>query len=289
MSTNRSFIVAARDLYSGRSAFERALRLAGAGDRIILVHVKSKSLLPQLGEGEGPAISNAAPSVGVAKTWLDELAQSGAPNSSDLAIETLVLEGKPGTVISDYARQIGASAIVVAAHREGIMRAMMLGSTALRILRFAPCPVVVARESNVSEYQSAVVAVDLDPAAARVITAAQNLLPKAELTLLHIYRLVGEGQMRLSGLTEQDLVPLRQQALADAEREMAQLRAQIPLAKVSLESGFAGSAILELILRQHSNVLVISQHRGSQLEERTLGSVTQFLLYHCPCDLILVP
>ena len=289
MNTSRSFLVAARDLYSGRSAFERARRLAVAGDRIILVHVERKSLLPKLGEGDlSSANPNAASADGNANTWLDELAQSFASDAS-VAIETVMLEGKPGTVISEYARQVSASAIVVAAHREGVMRAMVLGSTALNILRFAPCPVVVARESNVTEYRSAVIAVDLDPAAARVIAAAQSLLLKAEPTLLHVYRLVGEGQMRLSGLTEQNLVPLREQARASVENEMAQLRAQIPLAKVSLEYGFAGSAILEFITRQHSNVLVISQHRGSQLEERTLGSVTQFLLYHCPCDLILVP
>jgi len=246
-------------------------------------------LLPLLGEGElRHAIPDDVLSVGVAKTWLDELARSFAFDTS-VEIETVVLEGRPGTVISDYARQVGASAIVVAAHREGVMRAMVLGSTALRILRFAPCPVVVARDNNVTEYQSAVVAVDLDPAAARVIAATQSLLPRAEPTLLHVYRLVREGQMRLRGLTEQELVPLREQARVKAEREMARLLTQIPLAKVSLDYGFAGSAILEFISRQHSSVLVISQHRGSPLEERTLGSVTQFLLYYCPCDLILVP
>ena len=289
MNTSRSFLVAARDLYSGRPAFERARKLAVAGDRIILVHVERKSLLPQPDEGDLPSASPVAPiSDGVAMTWLDELAQSFAFDAS-VAIETVVLEGNPGRVISDYARQVSASAIVVAAHREGIMRAMVLGSTALRILRFAPCPVVVARESKVTEYQSAVIAVDLDPAAARLIAAAQGLLLKAEPTLLHVYRLVGEGQMRLSGLTEQALLALREQARASVEKEMAQLRTQIPLAKVSLEYGFAGSAILEFVTRQNSNVVFISQHRGSQLEERTLGSVTQFLLYHCPCDLILVP
>jgi len=288
MSTSRTFLVAARDLDSSRLAVERARLLARARDRIILVHVERKILLPLGAHEARHAIPDAALSIGTAKTWLDELAQSVASDAS-IEIETVVLEGRAGTVISDFAREVGACAILVAAHRPGIMRAMVFGSTALRILRFAPCPVVVVRDSKVTAYQSAVLAVDLDPAAARVIAAAQNLLPKAQASLLHVYRLVGEGQMRLRGLTEQDLVPLREQALANAEREMAQLGAQIPLANVSLEVGFAGSAIFEFITRQHSNVLVISQHRGSLLEERTLGSVTQFLLYNSPCDLILVP
>ena len=193
MTTSRSFVVAARDLHSASSAFERARRLARAGDRIILVHVQRESLLQLLGEGElRHAIPDAAFASGDANVWLDELAQSFAFDPS-VEIETAVLEGRPGTVISDYARQIDASAIVVAAHREGITRAMVLGSTALRILRFAPCPVVVARDGKVTDYQSAVIAVDLDPAAARVIAATQNLLPNAEPTLLHVYQLTGEG------------------------------------------------------------------------------------------------
>jgi nucleotide-binding universal stress UspA family protein len=58
---------------------------------------------------------------------------------------------------------------------------------------------------------------------------------------------------------------------------------------VLLEQGFAASAILEIVHNLRPDVLLLSQHRGSLLEQRTIGSVTQFLLYNCPCDLILVP
>lgn len=290
MTISRSFVVAVRDLDSAHLAFERTKRFARSGDRIILVHVERNNLLPLLGAGELRHAIPDAPLAGrISNVWLEDLGRSFAFDPS-IEIETLVLEGKPGTAISDYARHIGASAIVVAAHREGIMHAMVFGSTALRILRHAPCPVVVvARDSSVTEYQTAVVAVDIDPAAERVLATTRDLLPQAELNLLHVYRLHEEGQLRLRGMSEDDLVPLREHVRAEAERGMASLQATVPLAKINLEYGFPGSAILSFVLSQRSNILVISQHRGSQLEERTLGSVTQFLLYNCPCDLVLVP
>ena len=289
MTISRSFVVAVRDLDSARLAFECARRFARSGDRIILVHVERKSLLMLLGAGElRHAVPDAPLADRASNTWLEDLGRSFAFDPL-IEIETVVLEGKPGTVISDYARHIGASAIVVAAHREGVLHAFAFGSTALRILRHAPCPVVVARDSSVTEYQTAVAAVDIDPAAERVLATTRDLLPQAELNLLHVYRLHEEGQLRLRGLSEDDLVPLREHVRAEAERGMASLQETVPLAKINLEHGFAGSAILSFILSQRSNILVISQHRGSQLEERTLGSVTQFLLYNCPCDLVLVP
>ena len=62
-----------------------------------------------------------------------------------------------------------------------------------------------------------------------------------------------------------------------------------PQSSVKLEQGFAASAILEVVREQNPDVLVLSQHRGNLMQERRIGSVAQFLLYNCPCDLILVP
>jgi nucleotide-binding universal stress UspA family protein len=287
---NRSFIVAAREPISARAALERACLLAGAGDTIILLHVEQFNVLQLLGEGQlRQAMSDEQIANWRSTNWLDELSKS-IDLAPSIHVETLVLQGKPGKIISDYARQIRATAIVVAAHREGILHAFAFGSTALGILRHARCPVIVAaRDNSPAEYKNAVVAVDIDPVADRVLANTLALFPKAALNLLHIYRLQAEGQLRLRGLSEDQLAILREHVRDEAERGIASLKTTVPDAKVDLEYGFAGSAILSYVLRQRPNVLVISQHRGSKLEERTLGSITQFLLYNCPCDLVLVP
>lgn len=59
-------------------------------------------------------------------------------------VASVVLEGQPGRSLTDYAAEIGADCIVVASHKPGL-RDFLLGSTAARIVRHAPCSVHVLR------------------------------------------------------------------------------------------------------------------------------------------------
>ena len=59
-------------------------------------------------------------------------------------VEAVVLTGHPGRTITDYAEKIGADCIIVGSHRPE-MKDFFLGSTAARIMRYAPCSVHVLR------------------------------------------------------------------------------------------------------------------------------------------------
>ena len=52
--------------------------------------------------------------------------------------EAIVLTGHAGRTITDYAEKIGADCIIVGSHRPD-MKDFFLGSTAARIMRYAPC------------------------------------------------------------------------------------------------------------------------------------------------------
>jgi len=56
----------------------------------------------------------------------------------------VLLQGRPGSSITDYASEIGADLIVVGSHNPGLSN-YFLGSTAARIVRHAPCSVHVIR------------------------------------------------------------------------------------------------------------------------------------------------
>jgi len=290
MSVARSFVVAAREPVSARSAFERARFLAHPGDRIVLVHVERSGFLQLLGEGE---LRHAIPVERFANwtstSWLDELARATDIDPS-LKIETVLLTGEPAEVIGAYARDIGAAAIIVAAHRKGELRELLIGSTTLKILRRAPCPVVVTRRGPVHAYRKSVAAVDFDPSAERVIAATLNLMPETELTVLHVYRIPNEIQWRMDDSGETGLIErIGQHFRTEAERELTKLRTLAPQAKTSLQYGFAGTEIVNVVQHEKPDVLVVSQHRGSFRHERLIGSTSQFLLYNCPSDLMLVP
>lgn len=56
----------------------------------------------------------------------------------------VILSGHPGPTISEYAEQVGADCIIVGSHKPG-MQDYLLGSTAARVVRHAPCAVHVLR------------------------------------------------------------------------------------------------------------------------------------------------
>lgn len=55
-----------------------------------------------------------------------------------------VVSGHPGIAVPDFAEKMGADLIVVASHRPGLQE-YFLGSTASRVVRRAPCSVLVLR------------------------------------------------------------------------------------------------------------------------------------------------
>ncbi len=59
-------------------------------------------------------------------------------------VETELLEGPPGATITDYARDHDVDCIVIASHKPGLTD-YLLGSTAARVVRHAPCSVHVVR------------------------------------------------------------------------------------------------------------------------------------------------
>ncbi|WP_425093418.1 universal stress protein [Tropicimonas sp. S265A] len=59
-------------------------------------------------------------------------------------IEIHVCTGKPGVEIAQHAADAGIEMVIVGSHRPGL-RDYFLGSTAARVVRRAPCSVLVAR------------------------------------------------------------------------------------------------------------------------------------------------
>lgn len=59
-----------------------------------------------------------------------------------------LLTGKPGEEIVSYASEIKASLIIIPSHGYHGIKRLMLGSVAERVVRLAPCPVLVLRRGE---------------------------------------------------------------------------------------------------------------------------------------------
>jgi universal stress protein A len=67
------------------------------------------------------------------------------PHTPDIKRTSDILEGAPAEMIVDDARRQGVDLIVMGTHGRRGLSHVLLGSVAERVLRTAPCPVLVAR------------------------------------------------------------------------------------------------------------------------------------------------
>jgi len=59
--------------------------------------------------------------------------------------EIAIRIGDPGREIVEYAHEISAGLIVVSSHGQGGLKHLLIGSVAERVVRLAPCPVLVLK------------------------------------------------------------------------------------------------------------------------------------------------
>ncbi len=90
--------------------------------------------------GGEPRILRASEALG--KVWKEQHVEPS------LLRNTMVREGTPHREIAEAARELPADLIIIATKgRRGLARAL-LGSTTEKVVRFAPCPVLVVREKE---------------------------------------------------------------------------------------------------------------------------------------------
>jgi len=123
----------------------RTAKLTGAKVRLVHVYENPGQLLP-MGGYVGPA----ADAFGQLRQQVnDKLSDVAAARSDEgVAIETELVEGVPHRTIIELAKQWKADLIVLGTHgRTGLDRALT-GSVAERVVRLAPCPVLVTRDER---------------------------------------------------------------------------------------------------------------------------------------------
>lgn len=113
-----------------------ARQLGGDQARIVLISVVEDVPTYVAAELPGGVIDKAKQA---AKEKLEGIAREAGANT-----EIEVRSGQASTVILGVAREKRADAIVIASHRPGLAD-YLLGSTAARVVRHAPCSVLVLR------------------------------------------------------------------------------------------------------------------------------------------------
>jgi nucleotide-binding universal stress UspA family protein len=194
-----------------------------------------------------------------------------------------VLVGKDYTDILDHAEKSAANLIVLAAHREDALRAVVIGTTAERVIGFGTRPVLIVKSHPAGQYRRVVVAVDFSASARQAAAFAFDLLPEAEFRLLHASSMAVDGRFS-SGPNA-----------GKAEKIKSDLSAYLPCVgghaaskHLVIRHGPALAVIRDEVTGFNAEVLVVGAQRRSGLTRALIGEIPEDLLARPPCDIIAV-
>jgi nucleotide-binding universal stress UspA family protein len=207
------------------------------------------------------------------------------------AFMPIVVEGTPHSAIVDQAEKLAASLIVVGGHGHGARDDVTLGSVAERVLRYAHCAVLVARDSKPGA--RILVATDLsDPSVPALAEAAREAARSgSEVTALHCFETVTPIAGPEYGVVFAPVLPpeLAAEARNDARARLDQAAQQVGLrAELRVADGAPAATIVKAAQTLDAGLLVIGTHGRTGLRRVVLGSVAETIARTATCSLLVV-
>ena len=209
--------------------------------------------------------------------------------------------GRPYEQIINLAREINADLIALSTRGHSGLKHLLLGSTAERVVRNAPCPVLVARKrkqrtkANREAFavRTILVPTDFSQCALAGTEYAAFLARKlnATLRLFHAmypytnYVFVDRAGVRLSGLAEAVEETARQEM--NALKQMEFLRGL--RLDTEILPGPAVDEICAAASQPDVDLIITSTHGRTGFQHAIIGSVAEHVVRYAECPVLVVP
>lgn len=209
-------------------------------------------------------------------------------------IETCVLFGDPGRQI--VAVSAVADLVVMGSRGCGATHALVLGSVASWVATHSPVPAMIVRGGDrpaaASALDRVVVALDGSPLAESALPAAEKLATELGLPI-HLVRVMDFDPIRAVVQTGTDAASAWSNSLEEtiqqAQEYLASRARRLQdggyIASYELRQGLPVTELLD-VLRSGDVVVVTTRQRG-EFRRWLLGSVTDELIRHAPCPVLL--
>jgi len=219
--------------------------------------------------------------------------------SASLPVETMLITGAPYVEINNAAKDLNSDLVILSTHGRTGLKHFFLGSTAERVVRHAPCPVLTIREQAVRikfpddapcGFKRILVPIDFSDASHQALSYGAAFAERcgAEITLLHVVELPAYPELGYAHVPMKE-AEQKKSALATLELAPLELGENARLVKSSLvRVGNPAQEILEEAARQNSDLIVISTHGHSGLRLLLLGSTTERVVRHAACPVLVV-
>lgn len=283
-------IIAALSLEAGSDpVLERALQLASQhGARLILGHA-----VETIGDAAMWTAAGAAPPVPAlqqeAENRIRRMIGSDRPKN---AVEIVVSTGAPHAIIHGLVQREKADLLVIGPGKPQTIRERLFGSTADRLVRLSPCPILVVRNANPVRYEKIVVAADFSALSGAAFRAAADLAQGTAIDLVHIVDIPLQfEQALLKAGTPQDEIERYRRARASAARKQlrkfraGQHRIASPV-HMRIVHGAPGDSLIALSRSGETDLLAIGLQGQNIVARALLGSVAQRVLQSAGCDVL---
>ncbi len=202
----------------------------------------------------------------------DDLAAHG------LHLQPVVRAGRPAELMRTLTAEHGLDLVVFGRTGVSGLDRVLLGSTAGRLVRSAPCPALVVDERGLPPLTRITCAVDPDEPAPRTVAAAARLAcsQDAELDVVAVVE-AGSGTEDLDGARDRAAAALRDHAPCIPDRWSA--RACIG------ETALHGI----LVAARGASLLVVGTHGRTGLARFLEGSVAESVVEDAPMSVLVVP
>ncbi|MEL6691282.1 MAG: universal stress protein [Pseudomonadota bacterium] len=176
---------------------------------------------------------------------------------------------------------------VVGTHRRRGFLDGMWETTVQKVVRHAPCPVLLVSEDASQVYHTAVLATDFSPASAKAARMAAILAPGIKLEPVNAIHVPYQGRLGAGAAA-----PLEAAFMKDAQVAANNWRAALSLddamcGAVSIKSGSAYGVIKAAVEDTGAPLLAIGAHRRAGALPAVLGSIANDLLREPPCDILI--
>jgi nucleotide-binding universal stress UspA family protein len=196
--------------------------------------------------------------------------------------------GSPHREIVELARRVHADLVIVgAAESHG-----MLGSTADRVIRNAPCPVLALRSAAAFPPTRVEIPVDLSPISAHALRRGLELLKQIGFPIAETEVLFVLNPFEVGGSINFTAEQIRRFAGEEMDRFLAANTApssESERPRIQIRTGYPREEILTTLTEKGVDLAVLGTHGRGGFERLMLGSIAAGVLRGASCNLLVIP
>ncbi|HEX8899359.1 MAG TPA: universal stress protein [Chthoniobacterales bacterium] len=211
------------------------------------------------------------------------------------------IEGRPADEVCELARQHSMDLIVVSTRGNTGLKHLVLGSTAERIVRYSPCPVLVVHPQNRNgksgkrgvTFDKILVPIDFSACSLKGLEFAKGLAGKFGSKLVLLNSVAFQYYITSDEYARYDLPLLMQQAEKASRTQMRELIQNTDWEGIevrpSLRIGHAGQQICVQAAEDDVDLIVTSTHGTTGFKHILVGSTAEYVVRHAGRPVLVVP